>query len=141
MSSRYTISERLGLIVNDSLNWTENCSKRCSKGLSALFQIKRNLSERTHWTTKLNAYTGYVVPILTYAAKAWMPSKMNMEQLENVIKKATKWILSSNEDYKNSLHTLNLLPLSQYMELHDLLVFIDIINNKFDYQLLAHGDD
>ena len=70
-----------------------------------------------------------------------MPSKMNMEQLENVQKKATKWTLSSNEDYKDRLRTLNLLPLSQYMELHDFLMFIDIINNKFDHQLLVNGDE
>ena len=107
----------LGLIVNDFLNWTENCSKRCSKGLSGLFQSKRNRSEKNHWTAKLNAYTGYVVPILTYTSQALMPSKMNMEQLENVQENAKKWILSSNEDYKDRLCTLNLIHLSQYMEL------------------------
>ena len=122
----------LGLVVNDSLSLTENCTKSCSKGLSAIF-ISGDLSEKTNWTTKLNAYTGYVVLILTYVSQAWMPSKMNMEQLE---KKATKWILSSNEDYKDSLCTVNFLPFSQYLELHDLLMFIDIINNKFDYHFL-----
>ena len=95
----------LGLIVNDSLNWTENCGKRFSNGFSDLFQIK-NLSKKTHWRTKLNAFTGYVVPTLTYASQAWLRSKMNMKQLENVQKKATKWILSPNEDSVHSFYFL-----------------------------------
>ena len=36
--------------------------------MNALYQLKRNLSQKSHWTTWLNAYTGYVVPILTYAS-------------------------------------------------------------------------
>ena len=64
-----------GRTVNDSLNWTENGSKRCSKELSALFQLRRNLGEKTHWATNLNTYNGYVVPKLTYASQAWMPAK------------------------------------------------------------------
>ena len=54
----------LGLIVNDSLNWTANCSKRCPKGLSALFQIKKNLSEKTHQNTELNMYNKHVAHIV-----------------------------------------------------------------------------
>ena len=47
-------------------------------------------------TTKLNAYTGYVVLIVTYASQAWTPSRSNMEQLERVQKLATKWILGTS---------------------------------------------
>ena len=66
---------------------------------------------------------------------------MNIEQLENVKKKATKWIPSSNEDHKDRLRALNLLHISQYMELHDLMMLIDIINNKSDYHLRVHGKE
>ena len=98
-------------------------------------KLKRNLSQKSHWTTRLNAYTGYVVPILTYASQAWTPNKTNMEQLESIQKKATKWILSSNIEYKEGLCTLRLLPLCHYMEMHDPLMLIDIIEIKFDYEL------
>ena len=81
--------------------------------MNALYQLKRNLrSQKSHWTTRLNAYTGYVVPILTYASQAWMPNKTNMEQLESIQKKAAMWILSSNIEYKERLCTFRLLPLS-----------------------------
>ena len=42
---------------------------------------------------------------------------------------------------KDHLRTLKLLPLSKYLVLNDLLLFIDIINNKFDYQILVHGNE
>ena len=54
--------------------------------MNALYQLKRNLSQKSHWTTRLNAYTGYVVPILMYASQAWMPNKTNMKQLEHTEK-------------------------------------------------------
>ena len=100
-----------------------------------LYQLQRNLSDNLHWSSKLNAYTGYVVPIITYAAQAWMPNKTNMEQVERIQKSATKWILSSNVDYKDRLSVLGLLPLCHYMELHDLLILTDIVNDRFDYYL------
>ena len=40
--------KNFGRTVNDSLNWTDNGRKRCSKELSALFQLRRNLGEKTH---------------------------------------------------------------------------------------------
>ena len=83
----------LGLIVSNKLTWNENCSRRTSKAISALLQIKRSLTMKSSVTTMLNAYTGYVVPIVTYASQAWTPSRSNMEQLERVQKLATKWIL------------------------------------------------
>ena len=66
---------------------------------------------------------------------------MNVEHLENVKKKTTKCIPSYNEDHKDRLRTLNLLHISQYMELHGLMMFIDIINNKSGYHLLVHGKE
>ena len=59
----------------------------------------------------------------------------DLHPLESIHEKATKWILSSNIEYKERLCTLRLLPLSHYMEMHDLLMLIDIIENKFDYEL------
>ena len=125
----------LGLIVNDSLNWTENCGKRCSNGFSDLFQIK-NLSEKTHWRTKLNAFL--LRSTYTYICLSGLVAKQNEHE---AIGKCSKESHKMDPFSERRLRSLNLLPLSQYMELHDLLMSIDIINNKFDYQLLFHGND
>ena len=103
--------------------------------MNALYQLKRNLSQKSHWTTRLYAYTGYIVPIPTYASQAWMPNKTNMEQLESIQKKATKWILFSNIECKERLFTLRLLPLCHYRKINDLLMLIDFMENNFDYEL------
>ena len=125
----------LGLIVSNKLTWNENCSRRTSKAISALFQIKRNLTMKSSVTTRLNAYTGYVVPIVTYASQAWTPSRSNMEQLERFQKLATKWILETSKTYTERLKDLNLLPLNLYMELHDILILIALLENCYDVEI------
>ena len=68
----------LGLIVSNKLTWNENSSRRTSKAISALFQVKRSLTMKSSVTTRLNAYTGYVLPIVTYASQAWTPSRCDI---------------------------------------------------------------
>ena len=121
----------LGLIVSNKLTWNENCSRRTSKAISALFQIKRSLTMKSSVTTRLNAYTVFVVPIVTYASQAWTPSRSNMEQLERVQKLATKWILGTSKTYTERLKDLNLLPLNLYMKMHDILILIALLENRY----------
>ena len=125
----------LGLIVSNKLTWNKNCSRRTSKAISALFQIKRSLTMKSSGTTRLNAYTGYVVPIVTYASQAWTPSRSKMEQLERVQKLATKWILGTSKTYTERLKDLNLLPLNLYMEMHDILIPIALLENRSDVEI------
>lgn len=133
-----TKSQRdLGLIVQSNLTWRDNCSLRSTKAMNALFQIKRNISKASHWTTRLNAYTGYVVPIVTYASQAWLPSRLGMQEIERVQQVATKWIVSASMPYKERLRWLNLLPLSLYSEMHDLLYLLSIQNGDYDYNMTS----
>ena len=83
-------------------------------------------------STKLNCYTGYFVPVLTYCSQAWLPNRANMYKIEKVQIMATKRILGNSlQIYKERLISLKLLPLCHYVELHDLL-FLAITRNKFD---------
>ena len=125
----------LGLMVSSNLNWNENCSRRASKAIKAFYQIKRSLTNKCTIQTKLNAYTGYVLQVATNASQAWYPSRNNMDQLERVQKLATKWILCTNSHYKDRLAKLKLLPLSLYIEMHDILMLLALIENKYDVNL------
>ena len=122
----------LGPILQKNLSWNENCLSRSRKAMSALFQIKCNLSSSFDWKVKLNAYTGYVVPIPVYAFQTWLPSRSNLHDFEKVQHHATKWILNSNQSYRNRLLTLKLLPLSFYVEMHDLLLLLSIFRGDYD---------
>ena len=91
---------------------------------------------------KLNAYTGYVVPILSYCSQAWLPNRQQMKKIEKLQKRATSWILSRrNCTYKETLIALKLLPLSMYVELHDLLLLLSLLDNKFDIKVNFEYED
>ena len=57
----------LGIQICDNLTWYQNASTRASKTLKALWYLRRNLHHRTLPQVKLNAYKGYIVPIISYA--------------------------------------------------------------------------
>ena len=120
----------LGVIMSSNLSGAEKCRKRVSKGWISFFALKRNVSPFANLPTKLYGFIGYVVPVLTYASQVWYPSKLESKALDRVQKTATKWICSSRDDYRTRLTRLNILPISMYMELHDLQFLLSVINGN-----------
>ena len=102
--------------------------------MGALFQIKRNLTSNCNWRIKFNAYTGYVVPISVYASQSWLLNKGNLTEFEKIQHHATKWIIGSDLSYRNRLIKLHILPLSLYVEMHDLLMLSSINTGEFDVE-------
>ena len=91
--------------------------------------MSQNSSERT----KLNAYCGYIVPILSYASQVWYPNKKELRLIEKLQKRAFKWILGESSDcYSTRCKKLKILPLSLYIEMHDLLFFLCVTKGKYD---------
>ena len=82
----------------------------------------------------MNAYTGYVFPIAVYASQTWLPNKGNLTEFEKVQHHATKWIIGSDLSYRNRLIKLHILPLSLYVEMHDLLMLLSIKTGEFDVE-------
>ena len=76
-----------GIFVNNCLIWTNNGKKGYSEGMNELHLLKQNLSEKAHWTTNLNACTGNLVPIVTYAYEGGIPNRANTKKLEKIRKK------------------------------------------------------
>ena len=123
----------LGIMICKDLTWTQQAERRSSKATGAFQMIKRNISPITIWQTKRNLYICYIVPILSYGMVLWKPSKEDMKKMETVQKRATSWILNTKQlDYKERLKRLQLLPFSLYQELHVVLMFIDILNNRYN---------
>ena len=103
--------------------------------MKAFFTIKRNIANGTPWTTRKNLYRSYIVPILSYGAVLWKPSKIDLKSIESIQMKASKWILGiSPLEYKERLRRINLLPLALYHEMHVLLLFIQIVLNTYDLE-------
>ena len=89
----------------------------------------------------LNAYTRYVVPIVVYGASVTHYSKSNLRAIEKVQRMATKWMLNSHISYKCRLQKLGKLPLSLYIEMHDLLLFISIVCNNYEIDINQYAEN
>ena len=61
----------LGVIMTKNISWNENIKRRTGKAWRAFFNLKRNISCYANLETKLNAYVGYVVPVISYASQVW----------------------------------------------------------------------
>ena len=123
----------LGLLVSSDITCSSNVELRTSKALRALYQIKRNMSKNVTLQAKLNAYTGYVVPILVYSSQVSPLTTRFLRKVEKIQRLATKWFFGVNIDYKARLINCGLLPLSMCIELHDVLCMRDLLRNKYDY--------
>ena len=122
----------LGIIMATNLNWKANCDKRYPKAWRAFYFLKRNVSKLANKYMKLDAYKGYVVPVIAYASQAWSANKGEMRDIENIQKRATSWILGIWENYNNRLKQLELLPLSMHFELHDALLLLSIMQGNYN---------
>ena len=122
----------LGLVITKSQTWHNNCQQRTNKALKALFSPIRNLSSNCSINVKINAFTGYVMPILTYCSRSWLPNNSCLRGMERVQKIATKWFYGSHIEYRERLLNCNLLPVSMYYELHDILYLDSLLKGKYD---------
>lgn len=130
-----THSEKdLGVLVSHDLKWSEHIKEAVRKANSVLFLIKRNCSATLPVKHKLNMYKSMVIPVISYGSSVWYANKSNWKILEGVQRHATRWILGYNNDlsYSERLLKLNLLPLSLYFQLNDVLLLQKILNNYYN---------
>ena len=86
--------------------------------------------------TKLELYKSMIVPTLIYASSCIGLSKYVSSCLEKTQKRMVKWITASNWDYKHSLTTLGILPLTMYIQINDILLLSKIIQGDYDVNQL-----
>ena len=116
----------LGLYIADNLNWDAHVEEKCSKA-NKVFSMMKGNSPHISVKSKLNLYKTMVLPIMMYASCCWHASVRSMRILEAVQKRVTMWILPHCENYKERLLFLNLLPVSLYLQLTDLLMLSKLI--------------
>ena len=89
--------KNLGITKVQKLYSKPNVEKRCSKALKAFYFLKRNTSKCTKLSGKLDAYAGYVIPIVTFATQARFANKRETKEVDHFQRKATSWILNNWE--------------------------------------------
>ena len=70
-------------------------------------------------------YCSLVRPLLEYSKETWNPhTKCNIDKLEAVQRRATRWITRSDDDYDTRLSKLKLLSLSNGRFTRDVTFFL-----------------
>ena len=119
----------LGLILQENLKWDNHYNHISAKAYRQLGLIKRTFSSINSVFTKKRLYLSLVRSQLTYGSMLWRPLPIkDITSFEKIQRRATKFILghnSTNLSYKERLIRLNILPLMYYLELADIMMFVN----------------
>ena len=125
----------LGVVVNTNLKWSSHISSISSKANKMLGFLYRTSDPRFGSTVKRSLYLSLVRSYLGYASEVWSPLHIGgLRTIEGVQRRATKYILGYPDaliPYKERLIKLNLLPLSYWHEIRDLVFFFKAINGIY----------
>ena len=120
----------LGLLTSYVLSWNFHIAIITAKANSILGLIKR-----THWdvndvTTLKTLCCSLVRPRVEYASQVWNPyTKSNISRIESIQRRATKFILKSDDEYLVRLRKLPLLSLEDRRLMADVVFFYKMVNN------------
>ena len=132
-----SIKERdLGVIIDKSLKFSEQCNKAAKSANMTLGMIKRNVVSRDK-DIIVKLYKALVRPKLDYCVQAWRPYlKKDIENLEKVQRRATKLISQCRGlSYHDRLKITGLTTLEERRNRGDMLEVFKTIKgiNKLDY--------
>ena len=104
--------------------------------LNVLYRTCRDI---TDIGTKKLLYTAWVRSRLEYASVVWSPhTKRNINNLEQVQRRATRFILGRDYSEHERLSKLNLLPLQYRRELNDLVNFFMCFKNIYKLNIFDY---
>jgi hypothetical protein len=123
----------LGVWTTNKLTWNKQVSEQAGKANKLLGYIKRNTIYIKGVSIRRTLYLGLIRPHLGYATQVWAPQFVQLiGKLERIQRRATRYILSipysSNVDYTLRLKKLNLIPITYWHELQDMIFFFKIIH-------------
>ena len=117
----------LGVLLT---NWSPHIKHISSKAYSSFCLIKRAISPSADPILKRSLYISLVRSHLVYCSQVWRPLLVkDSAVLEKIQRRASKFILGypREMDYKDRLINLNILPISLYLEVQDILFFIKLL--------------
>ena len=120
----------VGLMINESLNWTELVKVRVGKAAKSFFLL-RSTSPIICTQSKAHLYRTTITASLLFASECWELRKTSFKINETFNKKVVKWICG-NLDYKVALVQSNLLPPLYFKVLKDLLLFSNILEGRYN---------
>ena len=86
----YKKNKDLGIFMTPELSWKLNAHKRSKEAWKAFYFFKIKMSTLTSKMTKLEAYSGYVIPALSHASPTWFANKTDTKSRERIQRKASR---------------------------------------------------
>ena len=126
----------LGIITNHHLSWNPQTDYIVSKASRMLSLIKRPCKGLDDSKTLRTLYCSLVRSNLEYCSVVWSPyTKRNTDKLERVQRRATKFILKSDDPYDIRLKKLNLMSLEKRRSLGDMTFLYKVLNGNIDIDI------
>ena len=120
----------LGLLVSSSLKWDNHVLDKLSKANRSFYAVRRN-SYGLSPKAKINIYKTIILPVITYASTCWYANISSLKKIESYQKKVLRWTVGGMS-YSDGLVEANILPLSLYLQLIDLLFLSNVLDGRYD---------
>lgn len=131
----------LGVITDHHLKWNSNVNCVVAKANRTLELIKRTCTGLNDLKTLRTLYCSLVRSNLEYCSEVWSPySRKNIDKLEGVQRRATKFILKTKDSYAARLEKLNLLSLEDRGVLIDVTFFFKALKGFVDIDVSPFVD-
>ena len=125
-----SLHRNLSLLTSDVLSWNFHIANITAKANSILGLIKRTCRDVNDVTTLKALYCSLVRPRVEYPSQVWNPdTKGNISRIESIQRRATKFILKSDDEYLVRLRKLRLLSLEDRRFMADVVFFYKVVNN------------
>jgi hypothetical protein len=142
-----TKEKDLGVVITSNLTWDQQILAVVSKANKMLgLLVLRRTTDRDRTCplikdtrVRRSLYLSLVKCHLNYATEVWSPAHISLKRkVENVQRRATRWILQQRmgqQEYKDQLVTLDLLPLCYDRELKNLIFFYKASRGYIDIDI------
>ena len=129
----YSEIKDLGLNVGKNLSWTAHINNKLKKAVRVFSSFRRNVAFKVITFIKLGLYKSLILSILLYGLDCLILAKYDLQSVEKFQRKAVKWITDQYEDYTKQLRLLNILPLTMYLLLNNLLTLSNLVKENSDH--------
>lgn len=131
-----TIKDLVVAVSND-LKWNNHIDHILAKGYRMLSFLRRHTLTSFDENTRKLLHLSFVRRHIGYASKVWAPQEIsNLTRIERLQRRATKYMLNMNYynsvPYRDRLIRLNLLPVSYWHELKDLVFYFKCRTNHYN---------
>jgi hypothetical protein len=127
----------LGVIIDNRLGWNKHIQSIVAKSNRVLWLLKRALGYDAPPSVSKQLYLSFVRSLTEYCPQVWGgTTKHNIMALERVQRSATRFILGfPDNDYRERLEELDLLPLTFRRELLDVCFLYKCLNSEYNVDI------